>query len=440
MITLRHLWATSKLFRIFLIITSVYTCLRIAGQIYLMQQRMLPGQSETQLIPNDMQDYIDAATRLANHEYLYPVTTDYGKYYQYSPIFALAISPFLSVPPSINLSLNFILRLIGYAILFIWWGRIFQKAKWTRALEIWAWSLPLWLVFSAFWSDLTYMNIYILTALFCTLFIDAILEENLGLSILWLTILLQTKPFWAFALAVPLLLGRWKFFIKLLVGGLVTTAATGAVFLLVVGPSYGWQQLTGFIHFLATLNNNFPWRGPDAGLLGYNHSITQIVVFLFGISRASFNAAILIKTILLIPLIILGIKNILHPARRPGYEVTELALGLVFGLYLGVFIWVDMVWEASLGIAAFIYLLALLDNKKVSKVVIWVAFLPYALIDLWQIISYAVLGDSAFVANGEYLVTDYSYYIPIVMILILVFYGILIKRVWDIPTLKSSIT
>ncbi len=429
--SLHQVWAKSKVFRVILIVAIIYASLRLVAQGYLSTQRMLPGQSETQIIPNDLQDYLDAATRLSNHEPLYPITSDYGKYYQYPPVFALAIRPLLLLPPAINLALNFLLRLIGYCILYFWWGRIFQRAKLMRAFELWAWTLPIWLVFSSFWSDLAYMNIYIITAMFGTLFIDAVLEENLVLSVLWLSILLQTKPFWAFAIAIPLLLGRWKFFFKLLLMGIAANALLIGGFLLIVGPAYGWQQHIGFIHFLASLNNNFPWRGPETGFLGYNHSITQIIIFLLGNSPATFRLATVIKTILLIPLMILCVKNILHPAKHSGYDVPELALGLAFALYLGVFIWVDMVWEVSLGCAVFVYLLALLNKEKISKALVWLVFLPYVLIDLWQIGSYAVLGDKVFLAGGDYLVTDYSIYVPIVMIVILVFYGVLIKKLWN---------
>ncbi len=64
------------------------------------------------------------------------------------------------------------------------------------------------------------LNIYILLALQATLLIDAVLRERLGWALLWLSLILQTKPMWAFAAAVPLLLGRYRFFLRL-VGGAV---------------------------------------------------------------------------------------------------------------------------------------------------------------------------------------------------------------------------
>jgi hypothetical protein len=429
--SLRQVWSKSKVFRVILIIAIIYTSLRLLAQVYLSVERMLPGQSQTQIIPNDLQDYLDAATRLVNHQPLYPFTSDYGKYYQYPPVFALAIRPLLFLPPGIDFILNFILRLVAYYILFIWWARIFKRARMRRAFELWAWTLPIWLVFSGFWSDLAYMNIYIITAMFVTLLLDAVMAEDLVLSVLWFSVLLQTKPFWAFAIAIPLLLGRWKFFLKLLLAGIAVNTLVIGGFLLIVGPAYGWQQHIGFIQFLVALDAKFPWRTQAAGFLGYNHSIMQIIIFVFGNSPENFRLATIIKVILLIPLIVLCVRNLLHPAKRPGYAVPELALGLAFALYLGVYIWLDMVWEVSLGCAIFIYLLSLLDKEKISKVLVWLVFLPYVLIDVWQIGSYAILGDQVFTAGGDYIVTDYSIYVPIVMIVILVFYAILIKQLWS---------
>jgi hypothetical protein len=390
---------------------------------------MLPGQSETQIIPNDLQDYMDAAIRLVNHEALYP-PTDKMEYYQYPPVFALAIRLLLWIPPAVNFTISFLLRLVGYVILYIGWGRIFRRTKIKRAIEMWVWTLPIWLVFSTFWSDLAYMNIYIITAVFATLFIDAILGENLFLSVLWLTILLQTKPHWAFALAIPILLGRWKFFSKLLLATVVINVAIIAGFLLVVGPAYGWQQWLDYPQFLASLSGSFPWRTLEMGFMGYNHSIMQIVVFLLGKSAGSVRLATTIKLLLLAPLAVVCVRQLLHPAKRSGYEIPELAIGLTFVLYLGVFIWMDMVWELSLGCAIFAFLLIPDERGRGSRALLWLVFIPYTLIDLWQIVSYAIFGDKIITPNG-YVLTDYSVYIPVVMIVILVFYGFLIRQLWN---------
>jgi hypothetical protein len=104
-------------------------------------------------------------------------------------------------------------------------------------------------------------------------------------------------------------------------------------------------------------------------------------------------------------------------------------LDLAFALYLGAFIWLDVVWEVTLGIAAFTHLLSTLDRKQ-ARICVWVTFLPYALIDLWQVISFLAFGPDVMLP-GPYILTDPSIYIPLVMIVILTFYALLIQRSWS---------
>lgn len=428
--SIHQCWAKSRVFRVILIAACVYFALRLTVHIYMAIERMLPGQTATQVIPNDMQDYLEAATRLAAHQPLYSFPSDYSKYYQYPPVFALAMRPLLALPQDIDFSLNFILRLAAFALLYLCWGRIFRRAKMRRAEELWAQTLPVWLVFSAFWSDLVYMNIYIIVALFITLLLNAMLSENLFLSVLWLSLLLQTKPFWAVVALLPLLLGRGKFFLKLAAAGLVVNLLAIGGFLLAVGPAYGWQQHVDYVRFLLALNQHYPWRTLADGFLGYNHSIMQIVVFLLGTTPAAFALAVFIKLLLLVPLAVVCVKSLLRPARQPGYAVPGLALALALALYLGVAIWLDALWEISLGCAIFICLLAWLDQDRPARVILWAVFMPYVFIDLLQIVGYGVLGNADMINGGDYLAADFSIYIPIVMIVVLVFYFQVVRQVW----------
>jgi hypothetical protein len=105
-----------------------------------------------------------------------------------------------------------------------------------------------------------------------------------------------------------------------------------------------------------------------------------------------------------------------------------LGLDFAFVLYLGAFIWLDMVWEVSLGVAVFTYLLATTERRNV-KILIWAVFLPYALVDAVQIASYAAFGMDV-VVPGPYVLTDPSIYVPLVMIVILTFYALLLRRLW----------
>jgi hypothetical protein len=332
-------------------------------------------------------------------------------------------------------------------------------------------TTPLWIVFAAFWGDLAYLNIYVLTALICTFLIETILEERLGWSLLWVSLLLQAKPYLAFPLALPLLLGRPRFFFKLTSLALLGYGALTGLTILLMGPAYGWQQHLAYLRFLAEMTENFPWRGPDSGFLGYNHSILQITFYLLGVTPAALRLASLLKLLLLLPLGLVALRQIVWPAYCPGLEQgrlgsrlqpvfpskdspplpdrlgsslqpvpppkgstpfpAALSLDLAFALYAAAMIWLDIVWEMTLGLVIFAYLLAGLESRA-ARYWAWAVFLPYALLDLWQVLSFAALGPAIF-ASGLYIWIDPSIYLPMVMLVIVTFYTLLVRRLWAAP-------
>ncbi|MCX7682444.1 MAG: DUF2029 domain-containing protein [Anaerolineae bacterium] len=415
---LRKLWATSRPFRVLTIAAAVYALLRlIIHAVFLVG--VVQGGSEGY----DLQLYLDAASNLWAKRPLYPAgRLDYVEFYQYAPAYALAFTPFLWLPMPVVMAVLTALHIVAYVLLYRLWGRIFRRLQLYKAEEALAWSLPLWLVFSQFWADLGYLNIYVFMALLATLLIEAVLDERLGWALLWLSIILQTKPQWAFAAAVPLFTGRWRFFARLILLALVVYAAIVGVVMLAVGPAYGWGQYVDYFRFLITMRDNLVWRGPEAPFLGYDHSITQIVVYLLGVAPETLHLATAMKLVLLLPLAMVSLRCLL----RPGYRA--LGLDLAFLFYLGAFIWLDVVWEVTYGIIIFPYLLAALKQRG-ERALAWAVFLPYALLDLWQIASVALFGFDVIVP-GPFILTDPAIYIPLVMIVILAFYALLIRRVW----------
>jgi hypothetical protein len=271
------------------------------------------------------------------------------------------------------------------------------------------------------------MNTYILIALFATFLIDAALQERLGWASFWLgAVILPIKPHWAFALALPLLLGRYRFFLKLLVGAAIAYLVVAGITILAGGVEYGIRQYQDYFAFLSRLTRDYPWWGPDRPFLGYNHSILQTVLYWFGISAASMGLATIFKLLLLLPLGWISLKFLRHPVNQAGRDVPETALAIVFALYLGAFIWLDMVWELSLGIVIFAYLLATTGQKGV-RALLWILFGPYALLDIWRLASYLALGDNV-LYEGAYVLTDPLIYVPWIMIVMLAFYAILLWR------------
>lgn len=428
---IRECWNNSKTYRVLLIAAVVYALLRLAIQVYFFADAFDPqAVAEGVQVSADLQQsYIASAQHFQAREdlYLKGSLEHVEAHYLYSPAFAFFFGPLLLLPLPVLLPLMLIIHIAAYVLLYLWWDRIFERNNLKNISKQWAYLLPVFLVFSPFWDDLSYMNTYIIMALFATFLIDAILQEKLGWAIFWLgVIILPIKPHWAFALALPLLLGRYRFFFILLSGSVITYLAVAGITILAGGVEYGLQQYQDYFGFLARLTRDYPWWGPEKPFLGYNHSILQTVLYTLGVSAASIRIAALLKFLLLLPLGWIALKFLRKPVDRAGYEVAEIALALAFVLYLGAFIWLDMVWELSLGLVIFAYLLATLQQKQM-KTFLWILFAPYALLDIWRLVSYMALGDRV-LYNDAYVLTDPLIYVPWIMMVLLVFYALLLQK------------
>jgi hypothetical protein len=416
---------------VLLVLSIVYAVLRLAIQIFLFADAMRPEAvaQGVQVSADLQQSYIASAQHFRAGEdlYLKGPLDHVEAHYLYSPAFAFFFSPLLLLPLPILLPLMLVIHVGAYAALYFWWHKIFDQNNLRSVAREWGRLLPLYLVFSAFWDDLSYMNTYMIIALFATFLNDAILQEKLGWASFWLgAVILPIKPHWAFALALPLLLGRSRFFLRLLGGAALAYLIVAGITVIAGGIDYGVRQYEDYFLFLSRLTRDYPWWGPDRPFLGYNHSIMQIVLYLLGVSPENMSLATIVKLALLIPLGWISLKFLRHPGNLPGREVPETALALVFVLYLGAFIWLDMLWELSLGIVIFAYLLATSEQMG-TRLVLWALFGPYALLDIWRLVSYIALGDSV-LYEGAYVLTDPLIYVPWIMIVLLVFYAMLLLR------------
>ncbi len=424
-----------------LVAALLYALLRLAVQVYLFSDALQPeALNQGAQVSADLQfSYIPAARHFQAREdlYLKGSLERLEDHFPYSPAFAFFFMPVLLLPLNVLVPLLVLIHIIAYILLYLVWARIFESNNLEKVAAMWAKLLPLFLVFTVFWDDLAYLNIYLITALFATFLIEAILQENLAWSIFWLgVVILPIKPHWAFALAIPLLLGRYKFFLELLVGSLLAYLAVAGITILAGGVGYGLRQYQDYFIFLARLSRDFPWRGPDQPFLGYNHSIMQIALYYLGVSQSSMQIATLIKILLLVPLGWISIKFLLHPLNKAGHEAPETALALGFAFYLGAFIWLDMVWELSLGLVVFAFLLATTEQRN-TKIFLWVLFAPYALLDIWRLVSYMALGERV-LYQGSYVLTDPLIYVPWIMMVLLAFYALLLIRLNRLPLTVSE--
>jgi hypothetical protein len=425
---IRNVWSRSGWYRLGVILALAFFAVRAAGQVYYLfiVSPLEMGSFRGVFVPNDLKDYLEAAQRFFLQEKLYlSGQLDRVEFYQYSPAYALLLTPLLSIQPTVIVILDTLLHIAAYAAMYLAWGRIFKRIGLPRGEEMLAWTLPLWLVFEPFWSDLSYLNIYILVALLATWLMEAVLREDLAGAVVWTVILLQAKPFWAFAVGVPLLLGNRKFFWKILAGTVLGYLAVAGITILAAGPEYGLQQYAAYFRFLPEMSSNFPWRGPDMPFLGYNHSVMQVVLYLAGVSSGTMLAGKLIKFAILLPLVGLGMWHLFRPEQK---DVSNLhKLEMAFALYVGAFIFLDIIWEVSLGLAVFAYLLAVTENR-VERILVWVVFIPYCLLDLWRFLSYIIWGEQALA--GAYILTDPSTYLPMILFVLLAFYALLLRRLF----------
>ncbi|MBN2004787.1 MAG: hypothetical protein JXA21_15625 [Anaerolineae bacterium] len=401
---------------ILLIVACVYACLRFA--VHLIGLSSLVQYS-------DLPIYLLAAERLLAHQPLYHLE-ELAKVvsFQYAPVFALYYAPLRILPTNLIALLLSLLYPITLALLFWRWNAILQNLQ-LEAVRQALWKLlPIVLVYEVFWSDLGYLNVYTLTSLLTTLLLEAILARSLPRTIFWLAIILPIKPFWAFPVLLPLIFGRWRFFLKLIVGGMIAYLALAVLTGAIVGWGYAFEQYMAYFDFLSRLSSNFSWRVlAEGNLLGYNHSIKQVIVYFLGVSPLSLGIATILKGALLLPLVLILFKEWENPTVN---ESPSRQLNLFWGLYLAVFIWLDVVWEVALGWALCAYLWPYLA-KRWEQLAIGATFGVMAMLDPWRLASFIVGGEHIIGARGEIL-TDPSTYVPLILAELLVFYGLWFKN------------
>ncbi len=428
-------WSRSKKFRFFLIASALFALMMLVLQA----ARFSGWLGEAPRAEwTDLKEYYAAGQHFLQRQDLYRKPDPDFALYGYSPAYAMLFVPIRSIPIEVGSLISIVLHLGVVVTLYQVWRRIFQRLGLRQARELLVWTLPLWFVYRDFWFDINFLNIYTFLALFASLLIDAVLQEKLGWSVIWLTLILLTKPQWAFAAALPLLFGQYRFFIKLWAGAIAAYLAAFGLTLLAGGWDYGWKQWSDYFHFLSTLSWNWPWRTAAVnGRIDYIHSIAQLTIYFMGVTPAAFGVATLIKSFLLLPLALTCLK-VWRQRGQAGAapQALDLRLGLVFALYLAVLFMIDIVQEISLAPVVLAYLLVSLPERRYQWLA-WSALLPHALLMVWTLGAFFIVGLD--VINKPTLLSAPDRYIPILMIVVLVFYGLLLVKLGnDLRALPKS--
>ena len=268
---IRKIWSSNQTYRIILIIAIIYAFLRLGLHVTYISGELLSDDQIELATPIDLGTYINMVERLQKRENLYPDPTrplERYIFYQYSPTYAGVFSYLFSrFSPKTLAFIHTLLHLIAYGALYFYWQRIFIRLKLKDATKMLAWTLPIWLVFYSFWGDLSVLNIRVFMALLITSLIDAMLRKRLAWALLSVTLILLTKPQWSVVIALPFILRQHRFFVKLVVLTVITYVCITGLTILILNPTYAWQQYHDYYLLLLNMRANFPWRGPDSSFL-----------------------------------------------------------------------------------------------------------------------------------------------------------------------------
>jgi len=442
--SIRQMWLSHKAFRVLLIIALIYALLRLMIQVAYISGLLVAGDQAKLATPADLAVYIDAAQHIQEGQPLYldPASGVKSAFpYLYSPTFALLFGRlFLWLPPMAIAFVHTLLHIVAYLALYMLWDKLLREANQTRAATLLALSLPLWMIYAPFWSDMLLLNVRVFITLLVVALIAALLAERLRSAVVLLVLILLLKPQWACVLTLPLLLGRWRFGLKL--GGLsaLAYAALGALTIAALGPAYGVQQYRDYVRLLTHVGEVFPWDIAGSGILGPNHSIAQIAVSVLGTTPAAFRLTAVLKLVLLLPLIALALRyyhdrNKRSPANDPA-EPFDLALALCLIGYIAL----DLVWadDFFLGIMIVPYLLA--TRRMGARLWLCPLFVFYALVDFFRLAGFAIQGPNVMIVTPymELARTDPSIYAPLAMMLILACYALLLMRLWARKSFAQS--
>jgi len=298
-------------------------------------------------VGNDLAVYLRAGLDVAEGRSPYPAgpwgTT---AVYHYSPFVALLLTPLFrdgeAALPFRALA-EFYLGAIVMLLLVAWWlwRAVFRAARWPEAAEAMTVLAPAWLVYSQWFADQTYLNIYTLLLALTGALAWAVLRGRLWLSVLLAVLIAQAKPHYLFPLLIPLLLGRWRFFFAIGTAALAGYALTVALTIASLGVERGTDVYLDYLTFLGTIPDRFPWV---AYQLAYNNSWRALLTRCFGLQWWIQPAVNALRLATLLPLAMV----LWSWARTLTAMDVRAAIGAALALHLFALLSLDQLWEATI--------------------------------------------------------------------------------------------
>ena len=161
------------------------------------------------------------------------------------------------------------------------------------------------------------------------------------------------------------------------------------------------------------------------------------MVFLLGPTSLANVLTTVLKVVILAPLVVSAVRLVLRPLNKMAWVVPSLSLQLIFCLYLAAFLCLDVYWEISLSVVVFAYWIAGL-HAQLTRWLLWVVFMAYALVDLIQVIGYVAIGPGVLIQDA-YVAVDPSIYVPLMTLLLLALYVPLVTKVWQAAGHKTPL-
>jgi hypothetical protein len=314
--------------------------------------------------------YINAARNFFAQENLYVdihrVLPDDLIFYNYSPLSILWVGLVSLLPPAVL----YILHLAAVVALFFLWKAIFQKMQ----LEIPAWIIPIWCVYSAFLYDAITLNINVFLALLATLYLWFNLEDDrfarLG-AILTLFLIITTKPQWGFLALLPLVQRQWKKFLQISAGVTILYLFLWGLASILTSPGYVLEQHNLFAKHLGTFTQRFSYWNLPPGPYEYNNSIHQVVIYLTGNVKAGLVTTGYVQLGLFAILAIMFLRMILKVRQKDLGATSVATLQWFFIFYCATLLLPPLNFDFSLGIPMFLFLAV---QGQVQKIILATLF------------------------------------------------------------------
>src|SRR5574339_950988 len=179
-------WKDSRPFRLWTILAAIALLINLSVTVLWQLEILSFGDAPP---ANDLQIYLDAGGRFLQRQDLYIAPrADFGLF-AYSPAFAMLSGLLTFLPYKLVWVFDALLHILAYGLLYWRWFLIFRRQGLGSSAEQLIRLFPLWIVFTGLLYEIAYMNIYIFMALIATLLLEALLNQQAGKAILWLSIL-----------------------------------------------------------------------------------------------------------------------------------------------------------------------------------------------------------------------------------------------------------